>query len=421
MPAAPPLLFTDLKSGELRRRRWSLSVVDGVDTGASATIDSTPALIGAAPAATLVLTDDTVSRYHLELDIFAEGIRLRDLDSTNGTFVGPTRIRDAFVEAGDTFRLGRTTVRAIAIEEAAAPEIDTDPLGLPLGAIERIGSALAVSIPMRGLFEDLRKVARSPSSVLLEGDAGAGKATCARILHDLSPRKAAPYIRVTVKKGVETSDVERLFFGSGEADGSAQGAYEQAAGGTLFIEHVDHVPQSVQRRILRAIESGEVPSKSDQRKRRIDVRWIAATSSPSARVTLEPRLLRRLAVVRLRVPSLEERTEDLAPLARAFLASKSNGSPPLMVGPRLGAALANQMWPGNVDALEAALTTLVHADAWFEASEPPGALRHALIEDAIAMHAGSVTAAARMLGSTTRALFAFAARADVDVDASDAG
>lgn len=423
MPLAPPLLYTDPRTGELRRRRWSLRVVDGVDLDRACTIEQTPALIGAAPAATLVLTDDTVSRYHLELDVFAEGIRLRDLDSTNGTFVGATRIRDAFVEPGEVFRLGRTTIRAEALEEPAAPEIDTDPLGLPLGAVERIGKALAVSVTMRSLFEDLRKVARSSSTVLFEGEPGVGKATLARTLHDLSARKAAPFITVTLARGAEVAEAELRCFGGPGEDGPA-GAYERATGGTLFLEHIDHLPTAVQRRLLRVIESGELGRPGDARRRRVDVRLVVSTSSPAATAQLEPRLLRRLAVVRLVVPPLRERTEDLGPLAATILGELGAHLTLTSPGPRLLATLARLPWPGNVDELQRALGALTEVPAWLVAAAERGEttgdrLRRAALEDLLARAEGDVSALAERLGVPTPALWGWAAREDVDVDASD--
>lgn len=426
MVAAPPLLYTDPKTGELRRRRWTLTVMEGADQGATLELDQSPVLIGAAPAAALVLSDDTVSRYHLELDVFAEGIRLRDLDSTNGTFVGQARIRDAFIESGETFRLGRTVVRADSVSEPAAPEIDTDPLGIPLGGVERIGEALAVSATARSLFEDLRKVAQSPSTVLLEGEPGSGKATAAILLHKMSPRKQHTWFAVRIEDGLPEEAQDELLFGAnGGSDPTAEhlriGAFERANGGTLFLEAVDRLHPIVQRRLLRAIESGEIQRSGDLRRRRIDVRLVAATSSPDASKTLDSRLLRRLAVVRMRVPPLRERTEDLTHLARKFLEDAGRAQE---IGPRLALRLEADPWPGNLDQLKAAMGDLVLPAAWIAPKQieprPPlqGDLRRAFVADLLAGESGSVTRAAKKLQVAQRALFRYLTHEAVDVDAS---
>jgi transcriptional regulator with GAF, ATPase, and Fis domain len=413
----PPLLYTDPKSGELRRRSWRLVVTDGADQGQIVEINQSPALIGAAPAAALVLSDDTVSRYHLEIDVFAEGMRLRDLDSTNGTFVGNQRIRDAFLEPGELFRVGRTTIRAEIREEPAAPEIDTDPLGLPLGAVERLGDALAVSVAMRALFEDLRKVARSPSTVLLEGEPGVGKATAARLLHELSPRRARVMIQAEIPAQIDPQQADELLFGAGEEPDKPHrpGVFEQANGSTLFIEAVERLPPMSQRRLLRAIESGEVQRPGEQRRRRVDVRLIASAVDAAQ---VDRKLARRLAVVRLLVPPLRDRTDDLLPLARHFLERSGVDT---VIGPRLKIRLEHDPWPGNLDELAREVVSLTDPPSWIpitaRTAERSSELRRAWIADRLGAVRGNVTRAAADLGVPSRALFRFLARHNVDLEA----
>lgn len=416
MVGAPPLLHTDPVTGELRRRRWILEVLDGQDAGRRTEVDRSPALIGAAPAAVLVLTDDTVSRYHLEMDVFAEGIRLRDLDSTNGTFIGDLRVRDAFVEQGDVFRLGRTSVKVRAADEPAAPEIDTDPRGVPLGAIEYLGDALAVSTHTRGLFETIRQVASSPSAVLMEGPPGTGKATCARQMHDLSPRKAQPYVVVTLPPNADEAAIDTILFGegvpgtTGDVNAGRPGAFERASGGTLFIEHVDRMPSGTQPRVLRAIESGEIQRIGERRRRRVDVRLISSAEAVAADAPgLGATILRRLAVVRLSVPALIERPEDIVPLAGRFLEQISDQ--PFVIGPVMSDLLAKAQWVRNGDELRDCLIGVLDDDP---ACAP---FRHAFVTDVVAFAAGDVTAAARNLGITQLKLFRYLADQNIDLDA----
>jgi len=415
-----PFLFTDPRTGELRRRFWRLVVEDGADAGKTADIEQSPALVGAAPAAALVLTDDTVSRYHLEIDAFAEGVRVRDLDSTNGTFVGTTRIRDAFLEPTDVFRVGRTVVRVESSDEPAAPEIETDPAGIPLGGVERLGNAVAMSTAGRALFEDIRKVARSSSRVLFEGEAGVGKAAAARLLHDLSPRKAQPFITLSLPVGLDSEAADRLLFGTAE-DGAPPGACERTGSGTLFIEAVDRLPFATQRRLLRVVESGEVQRHGDPRRRRMDARIISSSTSPTSMgAGLDPKLLRRLGVVRLAIPPLRARKEDIVPIAIELL--RRRGVAPGVLGPRLRARLLADGWPENVDQLELGLLALPEPSRWIGAPPaPPGLeaeLRRALVEDQILSTEGSVTRAALALGVEVKVLFRYLARERIDLDAA---
>ena len=406
MPKSPPLLYTDPNTGELLRRRWTLTVTDGPDKGRKSKIDRSPALIGAAPAAVLVLTDDTVSRYHVEMDVFAEGIRLRDLDSTNGTFIRKMRVRDGFVENGEIFRLGRSVIVATGTDEPAAPEIETDPSGVPLGAVERLGPAVAVHEATRGLFEQLRQIAPSPSALLLEGEVGTGKATCAQIVHDLSPRGGQRMVRVTLEPDGDEQEVETVLFGSIEGEAAGPGAFEAASGGTLFIEHIDRLPIGTQPKVVQAIESGEVQRRGAQRRRRVDVRVVSSCESvPGHAPGLGATVLSRIAVVHLRVPPLRERVEDIHALAAEFMNDHDAS-----LGPALRELLDAGRWPTNCDGLWAAL------DGVTKTSAPDDALRRAFVTDEVANLAGDVTAAAEALAMPQKALWRYLSAAHIDLD-----
>jgi transcriptional regulator with GAF, ATPase, and Fis domain len=399
----PLLLYTHPDTGELLRRRWQLEVIDGNDFGTIVDITYAPALIGAAPAAMLVITDETVSRYHAEVDAFANGIRVRDLDSTNGTFVDDVKIRDAFVEAGHEFRVGRTTVRTRATDEPAAPEIDTDPSGVAIGDVEFVKDALAVAGSTRDLLRSVRKIAPSSSSVLFEGERGSGRATLAKLLHDLSPRKSGPFVTFNPRLMQESAEPEALM----------TSVFERARNGTLFIEEIEHLPEAVHVPLLRAIESGEIQRPGDERKVRIDVRTVASTSRA---LKNDPRfhagLYRRIAVVRLKVPALRDRPEDITPLAELFF---QEGAPKKRVlGARTKIALTALEWPGNGDELREAIARL---DGIESLGLPDrSALQVAFVADALAEKRGHVTQAALDLGMTPKALFRFLKTTYIDLD-----
>src|SRR5204863_3241120 len=135
------LLYTDHASGTLRARRYRVQVVAGPDAGAGAEIDNGTFLLGTHQNNDLRLTDKGVSRYHLELQLRADGLKVTDLDSTNGTFQGPTRVGSVTVVGPTRLKLGGTT--EIEITQADA-DFDT-----PLYEHDRFGDVLGGSRPMR--------------------------------------------------------------------------------------------------------------------------------------------------------------------------------------------------------------------------------------------------------------------------------
>ncbi|MCK6546546.1 sigma 54-interacting transcriptional regulator, partial [Myxococcota bacterium] len=416
---APLLLYTHPTTGELLRRRWHLAIVDERGVHTRTEITDSPALVGAAPAATLVLTDDTVSRYHAELDVFAEGLRLRDLDSTNGTFVHDERVQEAFVESGDVFRVGRTEVSVLAEDEPAASEIDTDPKGVPPGAIETLGHALAVAGATRDLLRLVKKIAPSESPVLFEGEVGTGKATLARLLHDLSPRRELPFVSISPRAIGEPGEIHARLFGRAATRGvpARPGLFELARGGTLFVEGVEHLPRALQPELLETIETGELRGAGA----RTDVRIVSSSERRLATdEAFDARLARRLAVVRLRVPPLRERTDDIRALAEHFLELTSGRSIPL--GARTLDVLRPLSFPGNLDQLRRLVSTLVpEPRAGLRTAPELGTvaaeLKLAFVCDRLEANAGSVTKTAAELARTDRELFQFLTDHRVDLDA----
>jgi transcriptional regulator of acetoin/glycerol metabolism len=371
------------------RRRWTLIVVDGDDRGNQAEIEDAPALIGAAPAATLVLTDDTVSRYHAEIDVFADAIRIRDLDSTNGTFTeAGARVREALVENGGTFRVGQTVVRIVAIDEPAGSEIPTDPTLQAPGTVLEIGNALAASPSTFVLFDDIRRVAISTSSVLFRGERGSGRATLARVLYTLSPRARSPFFAVDAAD-LRPEDYHRAFL--------------RAHRGTLLIEDVEKLQPEVQAALRHTLERGEVRPHGDDKTLRVDVRVLSSTSIDLAKSpTFDPVLLRRIGVVQLVVPPLSERIDDAIAISNRALAPRG-----LRVGPRVTALLRLHRWTRHVEELEAMLKDPL-AD---------GPLVGPLLDDTVAELEGDVSRAAEKLSVSTGALFRRLAHYDVDIDA----
>jgi two-component system response regulator HydG len=214
---------------------------------------------------------------------------------------------------------------------------------------------------MRELNSRILKVASSDATVLVQGESGTGKELVARALHDLSPRKENPFVPVNCAAISEGLLESELF---GHAKGAFTGAvrarrglFEEADGGTLFIDEVTETSPAFQTKLLRVLQDGEVRRVGESAAIKVDVRIVAATNRDIEREVAEKRfrqdLFYRLNVVTLKVPPLRERAEDVPLLARHFL-DRANARSPRKH--RLSTAAVEALmaypFPGNVRELE---------------------------------------------------------------------
>jgi two-component system response regulator AtoC len=226
------------------------------------------------------------------------------------------------------------------------------------------------SVAMQELLRQVGKVAPQRATVLLQGESGTGKELIARALHELSPRASLPFVAVNCG-AIPGELIESELFGHvrgafTDAVRAKKGLATEADGGTLFLDEVGELPLGVQVKLLRFLQDQEVRPVGDVRSRKVDVRVVAATSRDLARDAADGRfrddLLYRLDVIRLRLPPLRERREDVVPLAQHFLARQARLRPDL-AGVALGDdardALLAHDWPGNVRELEHALERAV--------------------------------------------------------------
>src|ERR671925_129773 len=223
---------------------------------------------------------------------------------------------------------------------------------------------IAESAAMRQALDIVARVAGHRTTVLITGERGTGKEVIAQAIHRAGPRATGPFVAVNCAAIPETL-LESELFGSVKgaftgASGDRPGLFEQADGGTLLLDEIGELPLALQAKLLRVLQEGEVRRVGDQKTRLVDVRLLAATAKDLAAEAGAGRfrhdLFDRLNVVTIHLPPLNERREDIAPLARHFAAQ---------LGRRLGHGLAlseaavawlsEQPWPGNVRALEHAI------------------------------------------------------------------
>jgi Nif-specific regulatory protein len=246
---------------------------------------------------------------------------------------------------------------------------------LPHRASMRLESLVGRSVALAELFRRLKPAAaieRLP--ILLTGASGSGKSLVARVIHHNGPRPDAPFVEVNC--GAIPAELwEAEFFGSSRNAYTQAveraGRFAAAEGGTLFLDEVGEIPAACQPKLLRVLDEGMYERLGEDRTRRACVRVIAATNRDLAGAVADGKLRQdlyfRLNRYRVRVPSLAERREDVAELARglAARACKTLELPPIPVSPLALWALEQREWPGNVRELESVISQAV-AEAWAE-------------------------------------------------------
>jgi transcriptional regulator with GAF, ATPase, and Fis domain len=297
---------------------YRLVVVDGPDSGAAfdLPVNAPRALLGQSAVCQVRLSDPEVSRRHAALDATAEGLRIVDLDSTNGVWVDRVHVFDALLAGEELVRVGRTQLQVEPVLGSAPPVAGGDSFGRVLGASEA----------MRRLYPIFARLAASDVPVIIEGETGTGKEVLAESFHMMGPRAGGPFV-VFDCTAVPPSLVESELFGheKGAFTGALttrKGVLEQAEGGTLLIDELGDLDLSLQPKLLRAIERLEVRRVGGDRAIRVNVRVLAATRRDLDREVQAGRfrddLYHRLAVARVELPALRDRHGDVELLARHF-------------------------------------------------------------------------------------------------------
>ena len=308
----------DGANARLFRTRCELTVIDGPDRGRAIATASQRITIGTAEQNELMLTDPSVSRHHVQVEITSAGFKISDLNSTNGTSLGPMRLEHGVATGPVELRLGDTRLRIAPGREEE--EID-------LAEDDHFGVVLGRSPAMRELFVKLRSAAYKDVTVLLEGETGTGKELIAHSIHEQSHRREGPFVIVDCG-AIPPTLIESELLGHERgaftgAVGARVGAFEEANGGTIFLDEIGELEMSLQPRLLRVLERREVKRVGATRHRPVDVRVVAATNRNLHRDvnegTFRADLYYRLAVVHLRIPPLRERREDIALMTERML------------------------------------------------------------------------------------------------------
>ena len=341
----------DLKHPRLLRRKLKVEVLQGPDAGKREVFGAEEVNVGTLNSNDLALTDSAVSRYHLRIAAGVRGFVLVDLDSTNGTFIGGLRVGQVTFGEPTDVRIGESVLRL-------SPMPDEEEV--PLHPTDRFGGLIGRSPQMRALFAQLGTIAGSEATVLVEGETGTGKELLAEEIHNNSPRKKGPFI-VTDCGAIPENLMESELFGHVRgsytgAHADRTGAFELADGGTLFLDEIGELSASAQPKLLRALENRQVKPVGSGRYKPINVRIIAATNRDLRLAvnegTFRADLFYRLSVVRLRLPPLRERPEDVEALAVQFMREywdrTGQGTPPPPLSPETLQRLVSHRWPGNV-------------------------------------------------------------------------
>ncbi|ACY16859.1 sigma 54-interacting transcriptional regulator [Haliangium ochraceum] len=338
--AAPPLAPSV--------RGFQIDVEEGPSAGLHWESSEGGCSIGSHPACDVSLEDRTVSRFHCEIAMTSAGPLVRDLDSRNGTLVDGTRVLSAYLRGDSRVHVGRSVLRFRFLGRRHRVALSTR---------ERFGLMVGTGAAMRATFALLEKAAAREVKVLLEGETGTGKSMAARSLHLESARKERVFLSLNCG-AVPANLLESELFGhvksafTGATDRA--GLFEAADGGTLFLDEIGEMPLDLQVKLLTVLDEGAVRRIGENRTRAVDVRVLAATNRDLRTEVNAGRfredLYYRLAVLRVRLPALRERPEDLPALARAILSDLAGEQEDVdaLLGEELLEALRRAAWPGNI-------------------------------------------------------------------------
>ena len=317
--------------------------------GKSVPIDVDPIVVGRDPGAQILVDDAEVSALHCELSATDHGILVKDLTSTNGTFIGSTRIREAVITMPSVIQIGGIQ---LTVEPATKQRGD-------VGFADHFGPLVGTSPKMRRVFSVLDKVAKTPLGVLIVGEAGTGKELAARAVHAASSRAQKPFVVVDCS-ALPPALAEAVLFGQEKGAGPAQtagvdrrkGAFAEAHEGTLFLEELGELPLELQPKILRVLQERHVRALGGSRLEPADVRIVAGTRRDLGPVMnagkFRSDLFFRISQARVEIPPLRDRLADLPLLVEDICTKVGRPEHAATVIAWVEQNLGSHDWPGNV-------------------------------------------------------------------------
>jgi DNA-binding NtrC family response regulator len=333
--------------------------IEVVGESSSMTVGMERLHIGRSKSCALVLQDPTVGRVHMEVQATPRGVRVADLRSCNGTFIGGAQIVEAYLTGPCELRCGTKRLRFVP---GPVQEVEVQ-------APERFGGLVGTTPEMFELFAKLERYAPTSMSIVIQGETGTGKERVAQAIREGSPRRDKPFVPINCA-AVADNLLEAELFGHVRgaftgAERARDGLFVEADGGTLLFDEVGEMSSAMQAKLLRVLETGEVRPLGTGRSRKVDVRTLFATHVDLRHAVNRGRfredLYFRMAQVTVEIPPLRRRMDDLPVLIDDIL--EQFGRPDVTVDEASLTALQTQSWPGNVRQLRNIIqTALVESD-----------------------------------------------------------
>jgi two-component system, NtrC family, response regulator GlrR len=331
-------------------QRFRLRCLDGAMTGKCFDSKSDRLQIGSHPSNQVQVRDRTVSRFHCEAFVEPNGRAwVKDLGSRNGTRVNGTRVREAELTEGAVLQVGQVHFAFERLLEQNE---------IAVASVTSFGNLVGSSVPLRAAFALLEKAAASDVTVLLTGESGTGKSQAAEAVHARSARSNGPF-RIVDCAAVPSGLLDSELFGheKGAFTGATerrQGVFEEADGGTVFLDEIGELPADLQPKLLRVLEAREIRRVGSNNYVPLNVRVIVATNRDLRAEVNAGRfrhdLYFRLAVLRVHLPALRERPGDIPLIAGQLLKRMAvdEETQRSLEDPNFLARLRVAPWPGNI-------------------------------------------------------------------------